>query len=325
MKHQLQTANDTPTPEDLFGDLLLTRLRMRVAFEDTSGLPVHTGSAWRGALGWEIKTLICPFTPITNCSGCVIRPSCPYYMLFEAEGGLPGVAETPRGYVIAPDPLDSKGRQTLFITLLGSCTRFLPLIIQALRKASQRGLGASRRVGEIQMLEELQPGGACKPITAQPDDFLNLQGSFPLKQWLTDVSACDTIQTLQLITPVRLRQKGKYTGVMDWPFYLATLARRLESLNCLYNNGAPLGKSGWLALKQQFAAIPPIQSDIRWIELARYSNRQKTKVPMGGLVGQARITTPQNGLAPWWQAAELVHVGKGAAMGWGRLKFNAGA
>ncbi|MGD9972636.1 MAG: CRISPR system precrRNA processing endoribonuclease RAMP protein Cas6 [Desulfatirhabdiaceae bacterium] len=95
--------------------------------------------------------------------------------------------------------------------------------------------------------------------------------------------------------------------------------RRLESLNCLFADGEPIGKAGYQDLMARFSGITPVRHDLSWIDYSRYSNRQNTKMPMGGLAGTVSFSQSDMWLAPWLQAAELVHVGKGASMGLGKI------
>jgi hypothetical protein len=108
---------------------------------------------------------------------------------------------------------------------------------------------------------------------------------------------------------------------MDWPFYFESLARRLEALHCLFHEGQPMGKEAWLALKEGFRFNGSIRGDLRWRDLSRFSGRQKQKIPMGGLVGEAVMDKPSRAAMAWWRAAELVHVGKGVVMGLGKVEI----
>ena len=132
---------------------------------------------------------------------------------------------------------------------------------------------------------------------------------------------------MQLQTPLRLRRQGKYLNRFDPVFYLEALARRLEGLNCLFENGEPLGREKWEALRSCFQAhfadqAPSWRAELRWRDFARYSNRQKRKVPMGGLIGNVHFFQAPDWLGPWLRAAELVHVGKGSVMGLGKVRIS---
>ena len=319
MENSSRSIRDVPTPGRLFGDLMLTRLAVRVSLEKKTSLPPHSGSTWRGLLGWRVMSLVCPFDRRPACTACIIRDNCPYFILMEKESPLSGLSEAPKGYVISPDPPDPEGRQTVFVTLIGRCARLLPVVIQALLTGGARGIGAERSPYRVEAVEEIAPDGRSHPLYFSDEGLIDARGPWPLTRWLGDTPATVAPLELRLVTPVRLRRKGRYAAEMDWRFYLGTLARRLEGLNRVFNDGPPLGKPVWLALNEHFNLNGAVHTDVRWKDMARYSSRQRRKVPMGGMVGRAFLASSPPWLTQWWKAAELVHVGKGAAMGWGKV------
>ena len=70
------------------------------------------------------------------------------------------------------------------------------------------------------------------------------------------------------------------------------------------------------------AAVGEIQfrgARLSWQQWTRYSSRQHSTVPMGGLVGELVVDT--RGLEPFWPylwLGQWLHCGKGATMGLGR-------
>ncbi|HEX7181344.1 MAG TPA: CRISPR system precrRNA processing endoribonuclease RAMP protein Cas6, partial [Thermoanaerobaculia bacterium] len=61
-------------------------------------------------------------------------------------------------------------------------------------------------------------------------------------------------------------------------------------------------------------------SDLHWFDCQRYSNRQGRKIDIGGLLGSLELEGDLAPLAPLLRTAELVHVGKGATFGLGKLE-----
>jgi hypothetical protein len=166
-----------------------------------------------------------------------------------------------------------------------------------------------------------------------PEDALP-QGTWPLSQWLNNGQDIAGAVSVFLPTPLRLRRQGRYLDCLEWPFFFQSLARRLEGLDCIFGQGEPMGSEIWKELTHHFSRLSPetvVQKRVsgsnaqtgwlQWKDLKRYSNRQKKKVPMGGLVGEMVIQDLDPWLHTWLQAAELLHVGKGAAMGLGRVEL----
>ena len=315
-----ETGTSSLMPSHLFGTLPVLKLRIRLRTDPEARLPSFLGSAWRGLIGWELRRLVCPLDSVPTCAKCAIREHCPYFLLFEKDSNLPGLSESPRGYILYPPPANGGGDPELHVTLLGSCVKFVPVLVMALIRGQKTGLGTSRLHYRIVSLEEIAPGGTVLPIPLDPESLSCLREGHPLEEWLDGIPESPGNFTVRLATPVRLRKKGVYLSSMDWPFFFESVARRLESISCLYSGGSPMGKDLWQELQRRLENIEGIQARLRWQEYSRYSNRQKSKVPMGGLVGEATMTDAPAWLLPWWRAASLVHVGKGASMGLGKVE-----
>ncbi len=80
-----------------------------------------------------------------------------------------------------------------------------------------------------------------------------------------------------------------------------------------------MGRETWIRLEYTFREMwIRGEERVAWKDWSRYSNRQRRKVPMDGLVGSVLILDALPGLWSWLRCAEVAHVGKGAAMGLGR-------
>jgi CRISPR/Cas system endoribonuclease Cas6 (RAMP superfamily) len=75
------------------------------------------------------------------------------------------------------------------------------------------------------------------------------------------------------------------------------------------------------ALKERAGTAEFDAAELRWIEWARWSDRQRALIKMGGLLGS--LSLPLAGVEPFWPflwLAPWVHVGKGATMGLGAVQ-----
>ncbi|WP_084605036.1 CRISPR system precrRNA processing endoribonuclease RAMP protein Cas6 [Desulfonatronum thioautotrophicum] len=107
------------------------------------------------------------------------------------------------------------------------------------------------------------------------------------------------------------------------PTLLASLAQRLEMLCVIFNNNEPMGRDCWMRLKEHFSIINPSPPPgLTWKDWSRYSNRQRKKVPMGGLTGSVHIAHAAPELWEWLRCASLVHAGKGTVMGLGGWRLS---
>ncbi len=309
------------TPVELFGDLHLLKLNFKAAVSENATLPRNLGSALRGLLGWQLQRLTCPFGRGQPCPTCTINDHCPYFLLFEKKSDMPGLADSPRGYIVDPEPYENDGKLRFSITMLGDCCRTAPAVTKALINGGQSGLGHKRNLYRMTHLEEVQPSGAVIRLPVTEKSCQHCQGPYPLRSWLAEQNNMESTDfTARLVSPVRLRRKGKYLGRMNWPFFFASLARRMEGLNCIFNNGRPLGREIWQNINVEFSKFQVTEEDLHWHDLRRYSNRQKRKVPLGGLTGSVKVRQSSSVCRQWWRAASFVHVGKGAVMGLGKVK-----
>lgn len=313
-------VTSSPRPADRFGDLALSRIVFSVQFSRHARLSRFLGSAWRGLIGWELARLVCPFDRRPKCTACTIREQCPHFLLFEQRPHRHAHLGSPRGFALKPSEPDPDGRAVLELTLFGSCTRLLPVLTLSLFNGARTGIGVGRERYEITGVAEWRPGGAVRELPVHPSAADAGSGPAALGDWLDAAPAGNGRLRAHLVTPVRTQKDGRYMGNMDWPGFFGALARRLQALHCQYGAGEPMEKAEWMAARDRFAAESErITADLRWLDLHRYSNRQKTKMQMGGLVGEVQLPQPSPWMRDWWRVAELVHVGKGAAMGLGRV------
>ena len=308
------------TPSALFGDLPVLKIRFVLHIPRRSRLPHYLGSAWRGLIGWEMQRLICPFNSRPVCKDCIIKNHCPYYLLFEKETAIPGIKDAPRGYILYPPVQAKNDRDELEITLIGHCTRLIPVVIAAIMEGRSSGLGAERIPYDIIGLWEKLPGGSQQSLSVSSETVENVSCPFPLQSWIDNAPQLMSSDVF-FLTPVRLRKQGKYLSKMDWLFFFATIVCRLEALNCLFHTGKPLGREMFKNLQSFFESAARMDADLQWVDYARFSNRQFRKVMMGGLVGSVKRQDP-DALEAWWQAASLLHAGKGASMGLGKIVLN---
>lgn len=317
----LSMHDSFPSVSELFGSLQLLKVRFHCALSKPGHLPPFLGSSWRGVLGQSLRKTICPFPDHRSCSSCVVREQCPYFSLYEKASDLPGYKDGPRAYMLNPvgSPPGSGHPETgLDITLFGQAADFLPVVWQAMSAASETGLGVERIPFRIVRCEQAGPMG-WQDLPNTPGGYHHAAAPSPLAEWLPP--APELPWRFHLATPVRLRRQGKYLSKMDWPFFLSSIAKRLEMLSVLYQGGAPIGPETWDELGCLFRQPAEISESLHWEDLARYSNRQKRKVPMGGLVGEATLSSASLQWWHWWQAACLTGVGKGAAMGLGLIRL----
>jgi hypothetical protein len=64
-----------------------------------------------------------------------------------------------------------------------------------------------------------------------------------------------------------------------------------------------------------------IRNSLRRWDWERYSSRQKTRMKMGGLMGEITYGGPVAAFEPFLRAGEILHVGKGTSFGLGKYEI----
>jgi hypothetical protein len=307
-------------PVTFFKNLPINRYRFKLVGEKGFIPPRYPSLTLRGALGWALKEAICPFLQETKrlCSTCIVRNDCPYFCLYEQKTVRPGFTEAPRGYVLYSPPRPGGRKIDLELTLFGSCNAFFPAVNEALTVCGKKGLGVGRKPFQIVSRYQVTPSGEKEFFQPVVNTEKRNNGN-TLADWL---NTSNNIEKIQFVTPLRLRKKGRYLGAVDWNFFYSTVARRLEGLNIHYGDGCGFGRENWQAVNKEFATWKKPSGKLSWYDVHRFSNRQQKKIPMGGLVGTLKVKDLPPAQTFWLQTASLIHAGKGAMMGLGKINLS---
>ena len=275
----------------------------RFAPESAVRLQPFSGSAWRGAFGHAFKRLVCT-AGLRPCAGCPLATTC----LFPRFFGTDGAADAARPFILAPAPTPRGGwlapgeSLPVQLTLLREAERAAPYVARALIDAASRGLTGQRVPFRLVGIDTC-PG---------PDS-----ASAPLAPRTLFCPPQPQTVRLAFVTPLRLRLSGDLvTGATLTPRHLVeAAARRLRWLG--FAGFAALGQ----AARAEAAALAFAQSRFGWLETTRHSTRQGGTMQLGGIVGEASLDLC--GTRHFWPllwAGTVLHLGKGAAMGFGRIE-----
>ncbi|WP_439578190.1 CRISPR system precrRNA processing endoribonuclease RAMP protein Cas6 [Elioraea sp.] len=273
-------------------------------------LQPYSGSVWRGAFGFALKRLVCVMR-MRPCEGCPLAAVCIFPRFF---GSDPDHDE-PRPYVLAPEPTPPGGWVhagqpfRVRLTLLGSAEAATAYVMQAVLDGAAHGL--TRRRVPFVCLSVTSSGSATAAVAGR------LHGIEPVD--LQPPPAPPAVR-LRIMTPLRLRLSGDLvTG---------------RSLTAGQLIGAILRRARLLGVVVPAATIPSVREQARalawavtrfgWLETTRFRSPQHTTMQLGGIVGEARLdlrATPD--LWPLLWLASILHVGKGASMGFGGIELHA--
>ncbi len=123
--------------------------------------------------------------------------------------------------------------------------------------------------------------------------------------------------TLRLLTPLRLKIRNGLAGTVTFRELVFAMLRRTLELAWFHVPGAEVDWH-FRPLLDQADAIR-CTPHLTWHDQERYSNRQQTKMLFGGLLGRLDLEGDLTPFVPLLRAAEILHVGKGATFGLGRI------
>ncbi|VVB97205.1 CRISPR-associated endoribonuclease Cas6 [uncultured archaeon] len=77
----------------------------------------------------------------------------------------------------------------------------------------------------------------------------------------------------------------------------------------------------WKGLIERAKKVKIVSSDLKWKELERYSERQETRMKMGGLLGEITFEGELAEFMPFIKLGEYLHIGKGTVFGLGKYQI----
>lgn len=300
------------------------------ALENIS-LPAYKGSTLRGGFGHAFKKVVC-VNRERVCNTCLLKEKCVYSYVFETPP--PSDAQKMRKYPYAPHPfvitppLEEKrqyreGEILCFeLTLIGKSTDFLPYFIYTFDELGQIGIGRGRGKYKLEELRTSINKNGGETIYSSADKILrqNVQ-PMGLNEILPHFSrlSASNILTFRFITPTRLKFDGKLSETLEFHILLRNLLRRL-SLISYFHCGEELDLD-YKSLIEESLDIRVKTSNLRWVDWERYSNRQDTKMMMGGFTGAITFEGEFEPFLPFLLLGEYVHIGKGTSFGLGKYQI----
>jgi hypothetical protein len=306
------------SPFTVFPRLSLGVYRFLIEPENGPTPIFFQGSTWRGALGHALREYTCPWEK-NRCQDCREQNSCAYYVLYESGSDESGFRDLPRPYLIGTTEILGP-RIFVNMTLIGNAGVFLGHVIASWVRAGQLGIGARRMKFNLRQVDQIMPNGRLRQVYAEECGTGDYQRVFPLADYLDRTFPRPPFRII-IKTPLRLKLNGQPQNGLDLPYIFRSLATRLSHLHQHFCNGYRPERDTWKALTDFFQNSGASQCNLWWADGMRYSNRQKSKIPLGGMVGELYVS-PEADIPlwwNWWQAAELFHLGKGAAMGLGKI------
>ncbi|HTG34116.1 MAG TPA: CRISPR system precrRNA processing endoribonuclease RAMP protein Cas6 [Thermoanaerobaculia bacterium] len=302
------------------------RLRMTLEAEEPAVLPPFHGSMLRGAFGHALRRTVCVMGPQQACASCLLRNACTYTRLFEPfiEGEPPpflrGIDQAVRPYIFEPLGVDGRlerGDPLRFdLLLFGRAVESQAYAFLASERMARVGLGSRRSRFSLARVEAVETDGSTRELFAAGARPSTVPAS-PLVPSIAPLPPGSVALTFQ--TPLRLKIRDHLNGQPSFRDLVFNILRRILELAHFHVPGA---QSDWnfRGLLERTNAVGIVSSDLRWHDWERWSQRQNTKVKLGGLVGRLVLDGDLEPFTSLLRTAEVTHVGKAATFGMGKLE-----
>lgn len=316
-------------------NIYLKKFAFILRAEEEITLPGYKGSVFRGAFGWAFRHTVC-VTKASDCGGCILQDHCLYFRYFETEvreHSLPflqGVTKIPHPFVIHP-PLDTKKdyrKGSLIevqLSLFGTASEYLPYFIHSFIKLGNEGLGVNRQKVSLQRVEAIAINNDRETVFSSAVGRIESTGNRITPSDLMNATPLTATSALKLrfLTPVRLQIDGK--AVMNKTNITAELLIRNITRRCQAISHFYCGGSGEKPLLEDTRGIQTIENRLRFFDWNRYSNRQKTKMKMGGFTGSLTLSGIPEAVVPFLFAGSLLGIGKHTMFGMGHYVITEGS
>ena len=295
-------------------------------------LPVYKGSTLRGGFGHAFRRVVCVFKG-KECMDCLLKQQCVYSWVFETP--IPNGAEMMKKYTAAPHPFviepsveeqeiyQAREEMSFGLVLIGRAVDYLPYFIYAFEELGHIGIGKGK--GKYQLVEVAEESPLVKVKDARRKVIYRghdkmLAASITPVQWPDIIDSPPPAGSkirLTFFTPTRLKYENSLTKDLEFHVFFRNLLRRISLLS-YFHCGQKLDDSRFKDLIEQATKVKTINRTLYWDDWERYSNRQETRMNMGGFIGEAVYEGDFEPFWPYIRLGEYVHVGKGSGFGLGR-------
>lgn len=216
------------------------------------------------------------------------------------------------------------------LMLMGRANDYLSYVIFAVSEMARRGLGVERAgfalhsvavLGESGERETIYTAGnkrSLVPIDAVTtlSDLLEAR----LRELEHDGRKLGEVVKLRFTTPTRIRVEGDLQTSLSFELLIRNLLRRVSMLIAVHSDSRL--DLDYKTLIARAASVRIGTASLSWHDWQRYSNRQETKMKLGGFVGEIEYTGDAvTEFLPLILAGEILHVGTGTSFGLGKYEI----
>lgn len=301
----------------------------RLRFQEDARLPAFVGNTLRGGFGYAFKQVSCALKR-QGCEDCLIRDKCAYAYIFEtpppADSSMMRLyPSVPHPFVIEPPEytarMQKKGSSMeMALLLIGRGINYLPYFLYAFENLGQRGLGKDRASFKVEEVLGLSPDGSCtsiyEPGTGKLDSY-EPKWSFLFPGRSSE--SCDCIK-LKIKSPLAVKHQGRIAKSLDFHVLFRNMLRRISAL-CYFHCGIDMANFDFREWVEKSQSIETVSSNLKFVNYERYSTRQKSRMKIGGLIGEITYAGDIGPFLPFLQFGALFHTGKNTSFGLGKFEI----
>lgn len=302
-------------------DISYIKLTFRIKFKKSGSLSIYKMSTLRGGMGHVLMKSFCTQKE-GNCNKCIINENCLVQEILtpKIDIDLPflkNVKTSNSGFVIECDDFrtqfKSEDEMNFTMLLFNKSCKYISHFIYAFDKLGQIGLGKDRL--EFSLVDVCNQD---KKIVFK-DGYLYKENIYKsnLAQYISKrKKELSKIKGIEFIVPLRILRNGKLIDDLNYKDLVYSMARRIAILSVLEGNYVDFDVNN----VDNFIK----DKKIFWTENERYSNRQKSKMSLGGILGEVYFTEDIDKIDDMLIACELIHIGKNTTFGLGKYIIKEG-
>lgn len=290
-----------------------TKVKFTISFNKQCTLNINKNSAIRGILGHSLMDCNCILDDKNrNCGACIFSNTCIASILMNKKISKNGEFLGNNG--ITPFIIDCENKAIefnefdeleFFITIFEDSIVLTPYIIYALQFAGlTRGIGGE--TFNLISVESIDGEKIFDGKRLYKENIKILKLDNYIKERLSKINE---INSIKFITPLRFKRNGRLGRNIDFEQVIELINRRLESLYKL---------TGEEFLPVKYDKKINAKVNVIWKEQERYSNRQKQKMSLGGLIGEMYLEFMPYNYKELLVVGELIHIGKSTSLGLGK-------
>jgi hypothetical protein len=312
--------------------MLYGRYEFQCSLTSKAYLPPFKGSTFRGAFGSSLKRVSCVLRH-QECAACLLKERCLYSYVFETHLSdevkrQTRHGSTPHPFLLEPPPTEERefGPGDSFemsMTLFGEVNRQLPYLVHTVERMGEAGLGRrDRGSGKFRLLRVLNRGQAI--FEAEEGRLRNVDASeeiapealCPAPEQGSEAQGVIRMK-VTLATPLRLKRDNRLADRLPFQLLVRAALRRVSELFAAFGGGEPA--LDYPGLVRGAGSVRTVHSTVEWKDWRRFSNRQKTGMALGGMLGEAVYEGRLGPFLPLLEMAGRFNLGKQTSFGLGKI------